>query len=262
MRLFTIAAGLALVGLRLAASTVYLGTDRGQFGTLNSLTGVFTEIKASGTGINGLAFDSLGNLDATDLGSAPNVGFYRVNVSTGALVFVANTTNISGNVAFTSSSVDGTLYLGDHVDLYTVNPTTAAATLLGPDHVPGHNPFNLGFGPDGILYGAYSGTLYKFDLANGNGTPIGPYGPTLFALFPADGILYGISNARNLYRIDTATGASTLLKPIIGPANGNILGAAVAPATASPEPATGILTAAAVALLACRRRAGWGVRPK
>jgi hypothetical protein len=70
--------------LRLGASTVYIATSTGEFGTLENLTGVFTQTKASGTGLNGIAFDNSGNLDAIDLGGSPNLGFYRVNVSTGA----------------------------------------------------------------------------------------------------------------------------------------------------------------------------------
>jgi hypothetical protein len=68
MRMIAAVAPLFLLALRLSASTVYIATSTGEFGTLENLTGVFTQIKASGTGLNGIAFDNSGNLDAIDHG--------------------------------------------------------------------------------------------------------------------------------------------------------------------------------------------------
>jgi hypothetical protein len=253
MRLFLTAVALATVGFPLAASTVFIGTDVGQIGTLDTVTWVFTQIRNSGPGLDGLAFDVFGNLDAVGLGSAPNIDFDRVDPATGNVTFVAKTNNQSGAASLASKPGGGTLYLADHINLYTVDPLTGAATVIGSDGIPpaAHNLFDIGFGPDGVLYGFYTTTLYRFNTGTGVATVIGSTGFPIYDLFPADGILYGLDNSANLFSVNTSTGAATLLRHING-INGTVFGTAVA-ASPTPEPHTGI-SAAGLLLLCWLRR--------
>ncbi len=255
MRFLSLIALSSVTLFQLGAATVYLGTTNGQIGTFDTLSGVFQEIRHSGTSLDGLAFDSIGNLDAIDTGIAPNIGYYRVNTATGGLTFVANTTNAVGQAGL-ASGPSRVQYLADLTNLYTINPTTGAATLTGPLNITtGFNYFNIGAGIDGNLYGDYGGKLYRLNTANGAATFIGNTGIVAYDLFGADNALYAVSTSSALYSLDTTTGAATFLRNISG-LNGVVQASAVVQST--PEPSTALLCAAAllcVGVSRLRRRA-------
>jgi len=100
--------------------------------------------------------------------------------------------------------------------LYTINLATGAATLVGSNGV-----FGDGFavGPTGSAYsidGIFTDSLYGIDLLTGAASLIGNLGlgdiSVQFGLtFGDDGALYGLDSNGNLYRLNTSTGAATLV---------------------------------------------------
>jgi hypothetical protein len=124
--------------------------------------------------------------------------------------------------------------------LFRVNGATGAATLIGPtgfDAVPG-----LVFDLDRTLYGSAAApgstnadTLIRIDPATGAGTAVGAYGTGIagmdaLAVDPTTGILYGggafapgFPSGANLFTIDRATGAATLLGTLTEAGTGDIL---------------------------------------
>ncbi len=98
--------------------------------------------------------------------------------------------------------------------LYTIDPATGAATLVGSG-----NRFLDGLainsaGQAFAIDGAFSGALYSLDLTTGASTLIGSLGVSVraqFGLTFADGTLYGLSSNGQLYSFNTATGAATFL---------------------------------------------------
>lgn len=116
--------------------------------------------------------------------------------------------------------------------LYNISPTTGAATPIGP--IGFARVGSLDFSPvDGKLYGVgFNGTsvvLITIDPFTGAGTQVGPLGFTGnagvydIAFRPSDGTLFAVAQGVvsqssavpvNLYTIDTATGAATLVGPL------------------------------------------------
>jgi hypothetical protein len=157
--------------------------------TIDPLTGIATLVGTHPFGaVNGLDFDSGGNL----LGS-----FYNPGVSTDLVIVDQATGGFSSVIGIIFPSDDvvtgltfnsgGTLYGIARIPganppsfLYTIDPTTAIPTLVGPigfDKVGA-----IEFGPGGILYGgvgtgvANAGALISIDPSTGAGTLIGSTG--------------------------------------------------------------------------------------
>src|SRR5262245_52156299 len=105
--------------------------------------------------------------------------------------------------------------------LSVINSDTGASTLVGPYGLAG--VLSQAFSPDGTLYAFFRGgnaslaQLARVDLNTGHATPIGaPAGVQVEAMaFGPDGTLYaGNFNTNNLYKINVATGAATLVGPL------------------------------------------------
>src|SRR5687767_3827611 len=125
----------------------------------------------------------------------------------------------------------GSAYSGPtgQATLYSISPTTGGATAIGP--IGFARVGSLDFSPiDGRLYGVgFNGTnvvLITIDPSTGAGTQVGPLGFTgnvgVFdiAFRPSDSKLFALSQGIvsqssgvpvNLYTVDTATGAATLV---------------------------------------------------
>lgn len=104
-------------------------------------------------------------------------------------------------------------------NLYTINPTTGAATVVGP----------IGYAVTGMAYNAAAGVMYgsttsqspncgrcliRIDLTTGAGTLIGPMGLSNAAADIAwsGSVLYGWSEATDdLVTINTTTGVATVV---------------------------------------------------
>src|SRR5262249_9665253 len=116
--------------------------------------------------------------------------------------------------------------------LFTLNPQTGAATLIGSTGF--HAVTALAFGANDTLFGVGSTStasvgdeLIRINPATGAGTLVGPFGTGIdgmaaLAFNPRTGILYGgggefngNSNFTNLFTIDPTTGAATLIGPLL-----------------------------------------------
>jgi hypothetical protein len=123
--------------------------------------------------------------------------------------------------------VAGALYGTDGANLFLIDKTTGAASLIGP-----HGPveFAIGaiaFDAGGVMYGISltdAAQLYRIDVTTGAATAVGPLGIGFVfeggLTFDAAGQLIGVNQgdagASQAFAINTATGAATL----IGPPNG------------------------------------------
>jgi hypothetical protein len=123
--------------------------------------------------------------------------------------------------------VPGGLYGTDGANLYLIDTTTGAASLIGP-----HGPVEvaigaLAFSDTGILYGISltdAAQLYTIDVTSGAASAVGPLGIGFIfeggLSFDSSGRLIGVDQGNALaattFSIDTSTGAAT----IIGPPNG------------------------------------------
>ena len=112
-------------------------------------------------------------------------------------------------------------------DLVTINPTTGAATGVGPSL--GFDLAALAFSPSGQLYGL-RGQLFTIDDLTGTATLVNTImdNQTVLEVFGADfdlsGTLYAVALDGNtglnpsLYTIDPATGVASLIGPLAFPA--------------------------------------------
>lgn len=197
-----------------ADSTVYVLSGSGQFGTMNLATGSFTPIGPGiSVGTGGLVQGPGGNL----LSLGFNGDLNSINPSTGALSVIhatglgdcsLPTSPCGSNSANIIGKAGSNIYATDFANnLYSVNPTTGVATLIGATGIPGL-PFiplsPVPGDPDGSFYFYdeslfdYGGNLYaNFDT--------GIFDPTTFTPTP-------LIDAE-LYKINTLTGLATAITP-------------------------------------------------
>lgn len=120
--------------------------------------------------------------------------------------------------------------------LYTIDQTTGAGTLLATvTGVPGGGG-DLALSPGGTLYMVVAKELYSITEAGGAATTIGAVGSAnniTGLTFGPNGVLYGVdaSNPSNVYTINTATAAGTLIGTAsrINAGNMGDLGSVLAP---------------------------------
>lgn len=129
-------------------------------------------------------------------------------------------------VGFAGAASAQVLVVSDALNrqLYSVNTTTAATTLIGSYGLgPGINIAGLAWDDaSATLYGSSTGTgtnnLYRIDTSTGAATSIGSLGSEIFmhGLAFGPGGLYGGSTT-TLYSINPATGAATSIGGYGGP---------------------------------------------
>jgi hypothetical protein len=104
------------------------------------------------------------------------------------------------------ASLGGVIYATDFANnLYRVNPTTAAATLVGPTGIPAVPAAPLTVNADGTLNGFEQG------LFSANGKLYSTF--QAFTFDPATFATKAILDAPKLYLIDPATGATSVVGP-------------------------------------------------
>ncbi len=203
----------------------FVETQGGIFGTLNLVTGDFTEIANNGSKITGGTFSGFGvangTLYAVDY-KQPNGTLYSVNTTSGVPTAIGNSTV---TYQFFGSTSAGVLYAGgSDNNLYTVDPATGVATLVGP-----FNGFSSGSWASWstgapLLYYADGANLYKINTSTGAATLVGGLeGPQLGAMAFENNVLWGGQNSPSLAvaTVNTSTGAATTGPAVTGTSAGN-----------------------------------------
>ena len=197
-----------------AIPLVYVLTDAAQFGKVDLATGGFTPIgpgltEGSGGLVSGpggslytLAFS--GNLNAIN----PSTGISTLVGATGLGDCSQPTSACGSNSANVLGKLGATLYATDFKNnLYTVNPATGLATLIGPTGIPA-----IPYTPHTPILGDPDGSFTVFDES------LFEHGGKLYANFAA-GIFDPVTFTPtptidpHLYQIDPITGLATVIAP-------------------------------------------------
>lgn len=260
-----------------------------QFGTMDLTSGVFTQIGTDTfVGENGLVPGPNGTLLSLafsgDLNSIdPATGVTTVIGPTGMASCVVPSDPCGPTATNNLVELGGDIFATDlNNDLYSVNPFTGAATLIGPTGIPPTPPGVGTINPDGTLnafdetlftangalYATFdaitvdfdpfgvtpviSPALYRIDPVTGVATLIAPTTITLGAVVNVNGTLYAFENSTSqVLTLDIATGNTTVVSDF-DPGIGLIGGASPTPEPASM--ALGGIGIAAIALGKWRRR--------
>jgi hypothetical protein len=278
---------LALFAAPASARVLAYVVNGEQFGSVDLATGAFNPIGA-GTpqgaaglvpGQNGflLTLTFSGDLDSID----PGTGIVSRIGATGLADCSMPTSPCGPTSASTIGALGGTIYATDfNNDLYTLNPLTGAATLIGatgipavtfvPDAtIPGGDTWDAFdeslFSAGGNLYATFdtiniepnpftvtpiiSPDLYQINPLTGHATLIGPTSLTLGGAVNLNGTIYAFDDMNSqVVALSAATGSASFVSNF-DPAAGVIDGAA-----AAPEPASIMLVGIGVAAAAFVRR--------
>lgn len=209
----------------------YMGTNTGDFGTINLTTGAFSMQGNFGQTLAGLV-----TISSTLYGASYNNGtgnLYSINPSNGNLSLIGSSGITIDD--FGSTSAGGLYAVSTSANLYSINATNGAATLIG----------NIGLSLSGFrslsnsgsaLYFADGTNIYTLNTTTGAATLVGNTGgPGMGAMLFLNGTLYGGADSPDI-RVDTlnpSTGAATS-----GPAVSGTTGQFYGLAAQVPEPAT------------------------
>lgn len=230
----------------LADNLAYMSDEFGNFGTVDLNTGVFSPVGNSGMGFTGLAVEN-GKIYATSYNGLFST-LYTLNPANGSPTVVGS----ASGVAFVKfgSTTSGLYGVGSDTNLYSINATTGAATLIGPTGL-GIGYFVALSNNAGTLYYAdslqTSNNFYTLNTSTGAATVVGGMGTYgINALVQEGGTLYGAEvyayGAPDLFfdTINPSTGAITR-----GPQSGwsgGVAGLAPYPLqTPTPEPGSLLL---------------------
>lgn len=251
------AVSLLLVPSALADNTAYAGSSSGTFGTMDLSTAVFTLEGNSGQTLAGLAVAD-GTIFATSYHTASGT-LFEVDPATGGLTSIGTAAGVDYDDFGSTTTGLYVVSFGSTQNLYSINPTTGAATLIGPT--------GLGYGSwrglstnSSTLYFADGPDLYTLSTTTGTATLVGAFGSSaeMGVLLTEGGVLYGGDDTNNTVdTINTGTGAATVGPTPSGSFGGSFYGLAPSPvpgATVTPEPATLSLLGMGVSALALIRR--------
>lgn len=271
-----------------AGTIVYAITGNQQFGTVNLSSGAFTQIGPNtpegNEGLTPAPNGSLltltysGNLDSIN----PATGVTTVIGATGLADCTTPASPCGPTAANTLGGLAGKIYATDFSnDLYAVNPSTGAATLIGPTGIPAvpaipgsTNPdgslnisFESLFGAGGNLYATFdaitvnasftaitaviSGNLYRINPSSGAAALIGPTAETLLGDVEVNGTVYAFDNwDGQVVTLDLANGNTSVVSSL-GSSGFNEIICGAAP---TPEPASIALAGIGVAVLLVSKR--------
>jgi len=253
---------LCCVGLQ-ADTMAYANTfGANQFGTLDLTSGVFSPIATEAITLAGLGVNN-GNLYTTNYASF-GAQLYQVNTTTGGLTPVGASNVADEFVAFGSTQTG--LYALDNFDagrfrLFSVDPTTGVATLVGNTGVAQGGDFTLSDN-SGTLYLADLTTLYTLNVTTGLASTVGSFGGSqeMGGLLTEGGTLYGAQDfpgTAHVATINPGTGAASVGPTITGTGSGSISGLAPNPlstVSSVPEPGGVVLLGSVLVVVLGRVR--------
>jgi hypothetical protein len=194
------------------------------------------------------------------IGSEDGGPLYSISDNSTLLIGWLNQTPIGplGNdiLSLSIESGDGGTMIGvSYRDLYTINPSTAVATLVGQmGNFPESGYVSAQFDNYDTLYlveqnGAETSSLYRVNTNTGLASLVGAIGFEVTSLYPENGTLYGFTPNGEVISVSRTTGAGTFLFNETG-LSGVIIGASP---NAIPEPSTLVLAVlGGLTLLMCR----------
>jgi len=192
-----------------AQSTTYAMTNSGVFGTLNVSNGTFNQIGNSGIQPAGMAGLGGSVYVALYQGNA----LYQVNLANGNLVTLG-----TGSVTYYKfgGTINGLYAIGTDENLYSVNASNGATTLIGPTGFPSGHFQDLSGGQTGlyaIVTFSTGALLYSLDTTSGAATEIGNTGITsnVTSISFYQGQLYACDAQGNLYSVNIINGQATLI---------------------------------------------------
>ncbi len=171
--------------------------------------------------------------------SIPNTIFAIDTTSSTGCLNTFNVANLATNlvgcagldireIAF--NAITRTLYGTDYSNLYAINTSTGAATLIGSFGGGLGAMWSLGYDSEaGILYGLdvgtsspYPASLYTVNTSTGAAALVGATGQNRITdnfIDPGTGNMFGVGNGpNNFYSINKATGAAVVVSAITGTA--------------------------------------------
>jgi len=126
-------------------------------------------------------------------------------------------------VDFGSTLTGGLFAVGSDDNLYSINATTGAATLVGPTGQLVSGQQSALSNNSNTLYFADGVNLYTIDTTTGRATPLGNMGLGagfgMDALLAEGGNLYGSGVPPHIFTLDPTTGLATMGPAVTGTSN-------------------------------------------
>lgn len=264
MKIRTVLALLLGSAIPASATTAYMTTTTGDFGTIDLATGVFSLVGASGHVLSGL-----GEFGNTLYGMAlTGDTLYTVDTTTGALSSVGSTGFEQFNsFGSTLTGLYAVNYNAGNLQLYSVDPTTGADTLKGSLGLTAGGNYQLSVNSSTLYFAlgadsnnGFASELYTLNTTTGAATLVGPTGGPEVGALLWDGVstLYGGETfpIGNVITLNTTTGGATFVAGLTGNGTGSFAGFAplISPSPV-PEPGTwSLLAVGGLLMFGWRRR--------
>jgi hypothetical protein len=235
-----------------AGPTLWIDDVSGKLGKIDVETGV-AQIVGQGTVMSDIAFSPDGQLFGVAFNS-----LYKIDATNAQSTFVGNLGTSLNSLVF---APNGTLY-GANNSLYTINPSTGAASLVGNGGDDYQSSGDLAFVGSNLYLTSLlpvPDSLTQINQSTGAGTTVAPLGiGNVFGSATDDHVsLFGVTGT-NIYAIDASNGVNRFLSSYAGQGLGAAYGTsffaeAIAPI---PEPSSVALMGLGLAALAfyCKRR--------
>jgi hypothetical protein len=208
-------------GAAQADSIIYVAGSSNQFGKLDLTTDVYTNIGTmtlpSGDNIFGMGFGADGRLYGLD-SQVPDAHLWQINTSTAATTDLGS---IGVSAIDATANANGVMY-GLNQDpsnstFFTLSPPSTTPTFVGPTGIVGTGLVAvMGSGAGAMIFAGATDTitgktdLYRIDPATGAATLIGGTGFFVINGLFVNGTLYGFDDNTNaIVTINTSTGVGT-----------------------------------------------------
>lgn len=182
----------------------YVTSQIGQFGTIDLQTGQFTSVGTTDYSPQDLTRLPGGTLFGVD--SSTNLRI--VNPATGSSTVVGT---MGDSIFATKLRSDGTMFGIGSSNLYTINTSTAAPTLVGPTGLSIGGLYDMAFDGNNLFL-TNNENLYSVNTSTGSASLIGSIGFEVASMDSENGTLYGFtSDGTSIISINTTTGAGTVV---------------------------------------------------